>query len=149
MLDKITSPIEIINYSWLEIFAGVGDQWKAEWDALPGKYFQPAVIDYFNQTMDGKITGTLDATANYLATVKTLNIKTGTMAGPMTKQAVVNVQVIFTRIGTSEVLATVEIKKAKTNGFNWKVYAMTGDRIGSAYSYVGQNLAVAVPKAIN
>jgi hypothetical protein len=45
-------------------------------------------------------------------TVKTLSITTGYMAGPMSKPAVVNVLVIFTRTGSAEALATVEIKTA-------------------------------------
>jgi hypothetical protein len=128
--------------------AGSGDQWKAEWEAAPKQYFAPAVVDYFNQKMEGKITGALNAKANYLATVKTIDITTGYMAGPMSKPAAVTVKVVFTKKGSSEALATVEIKNARTNGFNLSKYVIMGDRIGSAYSYVGQNLAVAVLKAV-
>jgi hypothetical protein len=128
--------------------AGSGDQWKTEWEAIPARYFEPAVVDYFNQKTDGTITVALDADANYLATVKTLQLTTGYMAGPMSKPAVVTVQVVFTKVGSSEALATVEVKNARTNGFNLSKYVLLGERVGSAYSYVGQNLALAVLKAV-
>jgi hypothetical protein len=128
--------------------AGSGDRWKTEWEALPDEYFQPPVIEYFNQKMEGAITAATDAEANYLATVKTVQLTTGYMAGPMSKPAIVTVQVVFTRTGSSEPLATVEIKNARTNGFNVAKYVLAGERIGSAYGYVGQNLAIAVLRVI-
>jgi hypothetical protein len=128
--------------------AGTGDQWKNEWESAREEYYQPKVIEYFNQKMDGKIEGGLNADANYQALVRTTQLSPGYMAGPMSKPAVVTVEIIFTKTGSDEVLAKVEVRNAKTNGFDLSKYAILGQRIGSAYSYVGQNLAVVVAKAI-
>jgi hypothetical protein len=128
--------------------AGSGEKWKSEWLSAPDEYFQPKLIDYFNQTMNGKIQGGLDVEAGYQALVKTIQINTGYMAGPMSKPALVTAEIIFTKTGSAEVLAKVLVKNAKTNAFDLSKYAILGQRIGGAYCYVGQNLAVAVAKAI-
>ena len=129
--------------------AGSGDTWKEEWaTSYREEYFQNKVIDYFNQTMAGTIEGGVKIKANYQALVKTTQIVTGYMAGPISKPAMVNVEVIFTKIGSDEVLAKVVVKNAKTNTYNMGALATLQDRIAGAYSYVGQNIAVAVKKAI-
>ncbi|MDR2854455.1 MAG: hypothetical protein LBV31_04050 [Prevotellaceae bacterium] len=128
--------------------AGSGDTWKEEWATSYREVdFQTKVVEYFNQTMEGKIEGGVKIQANYQALVKTTHIVTGYMAGPMSKPAAVNVEVIFTKIGSDEVLAKVVVKNARTNAYNMGALAALNSRIAGAYSYVGQNIAVAVLKA--
>jgi hypothetical protein len=127
---------------------GNGDRWKSEWEGAREEFYQPKVIDYFNQHMKGKIVGGLDAEADYQALVRTLQLTPGFMAGPYSKAAVVTAEIIFTKTGSDEVLATVLVKNAKTNSFDLSKFVLLGQRIGSAYGYVGQNLAVAVNKVV-
>ncbi|GHT23284.1 hypothetical protein FACS189430_06310 [Bacteroidia bacterium] len=128
--------------------AGNGDLWQKEWVSAREEYYQPKVIDYFNQHLKGAIVGGQDIEANYTATVRTLQTVPGYMAGPYSKAAVVTAEIIFTKTGSNEVLAIVLVKNAKTNGFDLSKFVLLGQRIGSAYGYVGQNLAMAVLKAV-
>ncbi|MDR0828702.1 MAG: hypothetical protein LBN95_01125 [Prevotellaceae bacterium] len=126
-----------------------GDAWKKEWE---GTYrtdnFEPRFINDLNGDLNGVLTAGEFPKAKYQATVKTVTIVPGTSAGPFSRAAVVAVDVIFTKVGSSEVLAKVTISKAVTNMNNLADAFVIERRIANAYGQAGEKLGEFIVKAL-
>jgi hypothetical protein len=129
---------------------GEGDEWKTAWETTDREYIQEVLIEDFNKELAGiGPEGGYFPDAAYVATVKTIWLDPGYMAGPMTKISTVTVEVTFTKKGSTKVLAKVLIKKAKGNYYDMaNTYSTDARRIGSSYGEAGEKLGEAVVKAL-
>ncbi|MDR2410244.1 MAG: hypothetical protein LBE13_19335 [Bacteroidales bacterium] len=130
---------------------GEGDEWKTSWETTDREYIQEIFLQDFNKEITGiGPEGGDFPNANYVATVKTIWLDPGYMAGPMTKISTVTVEVTITKTGSTKVLAKVLIKKAKGNYYDMaNTYSTDARRIGSSYGEAGERLGKVIAKTIN
>ena len=129
---------------------GKGNEWKTEWETTTREYIQSVFVKDFNQEIsEMKFYGGEYPNAKYIATVKTIWLDPGYMAGPMTKPSIVTIVVTFTKTGSSATLATVTIKKAKGSIYDFgNTFGTDAHRIGSSYGEAGELLGKAVKKVL-
>jgi hypothetical protein len=127
---------------------GEGDEWKTAWETTDREYLQEVFLQNFNEEIKGLGPEGGDfPNAEYVATVKTIWLDPGYMAGPMTKASTVTIEVTFTKKGSTKVLAKVLIKKAKGSYYDMaNTYSTDARRIGSSYGEAGEKLGEAVAK---
>jgi len=129
---------------------GKGDEWRTEWETKSREHIQSVFIKDFNkETTAYGFEGGNFPDAEYVATVKTIWLDPGYMAGPMTKPSIVTVEVVFTKKGSSAVLAKVTIKKAKGSIYDvGNTFGSDAHRIGSSYGEAGEKLGEAIAKVL-
>jgi hypothetical protein len=130
---------------------GKGDEWKIEWETTDREYIQEVFIEDFNKEIAGMgLEGGNFPNADYVATVKTVWLDPGYMAGPMTKASTVTVEVILTKKGSTKALAKVFIKNARGSYSDMaNTYSTDARRIGSSYGEAGEKLGEAIAKVLN
>jgi hypothetical protein len=129
---------------------GEGDEWKTAWETTDREYIQEVFLQNFNEQLAGiGPEGGDFPNAQYEATVKTVWLDPGYMAGPMTKPSIVTVEVTITKKGSNKVLAKVLINKAKGSLYDMaNTYSTDARRIGSSYGEAGEKLGEAVTKSL-
>ncbi|MEG1556498.1 MAG: hypothetical protein RR356_07225 [Bacteroidales bacterium] len=122
---------------------GSGGEWKIAWETTDRTdIYQVKFVEDFNkEAAQLNLTGAEDATAEYLATVKTIEIFPGTNAGPFSKRAWVTVEIVITHIQSNEVVAKILIEKAQSGSYDMGSMFIDNRRIGSAYGEAGESLA--------
>jgi hypothetical protein len=129
---------------------GEGDEWKTAWETTDREYIQEVFLQNFNEEIAGMGPEGGDfPNAGYEATVKTLWLDPGYMAGPLTKISTVTIEVTITKKGSSKVLAKILVKKAKGSFYDMaNTYSTDARRIGSSYGEAGEKLGEAVAKVL-
>jgi hypothetical protein len=126
---------------------GKGDEWKSEWETVyRDKFYHPYFFREFNS--QSKLRGGVEMQANYEAKVRVLAISPGFMAGPFSKPAIIALEIIFTKVGSDQVLAKISITKAKTNMGSLVDIAIIETRIANAFGCAGHKFGKMVAKAV-
>lgn len=123
---------------------GKGDRWEAEWHADKENTYQRRFEELMNIVLLSKNTGITAGPfpdAPYTLVLKTTFLEPGYNVGISSKNASINVEIIFTGPdGPESPLAVISMKKVPGNG----LFAGEFDsekRIGEAYAQAGQKLA--------
>ncbi|MDR0363413.1 MAG: hypothetical protein LBH92_00075 [Bacteroidales bacterium] len=116
------------------------------------EYVQNVFLKDFNAETVGKglsLEGGYFPDAEYIATVKTLWLEPGYIAGPFTKPAEVTVEIVITKSGSSKELSRILVKQAKGSLSDvTHTYATEARRIASSYGEAGEKLGKKVAKAL-
>ncbi|MDR1878623.1 MAG: hypothetical protein LBQ64_03545 [Bacteroidales bacterium] len=129
---------------------GKGDEWKSAWETSDRDYIQEVFLKDFNAEVAGMgIDGGDYPNSLYTATVRTVWLDPGYMAGPMTKPSVVTVEIVFTKQGSNKPIAKVRISKAKGSLYDFgNTYGSDARRIGSSYGEAGEKLGKVTAKIL-
>lgn len=129
---------------------GEGDEWKTAWETTDREHIQETFLTDFNAELTAMgLEGGDFPDADYVATVKTVWLDPGYMAGPMTKPSIVTVEIVFTKRTSSQVVAKVSISKAKGSLYDFgNTYGSDASRIGSAYGEAGEKLGKVIAKIL-